>query len=323
MRKSLFAPYLPQASIPPLLAAGKLVIGTLRVNKRNRSDAYVATDVLDSDIYICGSKDRNRALEGDIVAVELLDVSSSAPLPLEVDRMADQMFFSPLEKVDEVWGTKKDKEEKKRKKEEQASFDPRASRDLRKLDKKKDDVEVEGQGMTLFEEEEVNDEQKPQFAGHVVAVLERAPGQLFSGMLGVLRPSSAATQQKQDAERREREGVDLRASTNGGGGGHSGPPPKIIWFRPTDKRVPLIAIREFPLFPFFFLWALEGDAKLIIEPIGRPGADISDGTSAGGFRRKIGKVRRPALRRVHQAVADLVVAPVRTTRRGARPDRRH
>jgi hypothetical protein len=59
-------------------------------------------------------------------------------------------------------------------------------------------------------------------------------------MLGVLRPSSAATQQKQDAERREREGVDLRGSTNG----HSGPPPKIIWFRPTDKRVPLIAIRK-------------------------------------------------------------------------------
>jgi len=23
-------------------------------NKRNRSDAYVATDVLDADIYICG-----------------------------------------------------------------------------------------------------------------------------------------------------------------------------------------------------------------------------------------------------------------------------
>ncbi|GJN92923.1 hypothetical protein Rhopal_005966-T1 [Rhodotorula paludigena] len=215
MRKTLFAPYLPQASIPPLLAAGKLVIGTLRVNKRNRSDAYVATDVLESDIYICGSKDRNRALEGDIVAVELLD-------------------------VDDVWGTKKDKEEKKRKKEEQASFDPRATRDLRKQDKKKDDVEVEGQGLLLFEDEEVTDDQKPQFAGHVVAVLERAPGQLFSGMLGVLRPSSAATQQKQDAERREREGVDLRG---GGSASHSpAPPPKIIWFRPTDKRVPLIAI---------------------------------------------------------------------------------
>jgi len=31
------------------------------VNKRNRSDAYVSTEVLDADIYICGSKDRNRA----------------------------------------------------------------------------------------------------------------------------------------------------------------------------------------------------------------------------------------------------------------------
>ncbi|BGP09894.1 Translational repressor [Rhodotorula toruloides] len=216
MRKTLFAPYLPQASIPPLLAAGKLVIGTLRVNKRNRSDAYVATDVLDADIYICGSKDRNRALEGDIVAVELLD-------------------------VDEVWGTKKDKEEKKRRKEEQASYDPKTARDLRKQDKKKDDVEVEGQGLLLFEDEEVTDETKPQFAGHVVAVLERAPGQLFSGMLGVLRPSSAATQQKQDAERREREGVDLRGG-HGQSNGSTQPPPKIIWFRPTDKRVPLIAI---------------------------------------------------------------------------------
>lgn len=127
-RKSLFAPYLPQASLPPLLAAGKLVVGILRVNKRNRSDAYVATEVLDADIYICGSKDRNRALEGDIVAVELLD-------------------------VDEVWGTKKEKEEKKRKKEENAAYDPKSAAG-RKNDKKKDDVEVEGQGLMLFEDEE-------------------------------------------------------------------------------------------------------------------------------------------------------------------------
>lgn len=127
-RKSLFAPYLPQASLPPLLAAGKLVVGILRVNKRNRSDAYVATEVLDADIYICGSKDRNRALEGDIVAVELLD-------------------------VDEVWGTKKEKEEKKRKKEENAAYDLKATSG-RKDDKKKDDVEVEGQGLMLFEDEE-------------------------------------------------------------------------------------------------------------------------------------------------------------------------
>ncbi|KIK68095.1 hypothetical protein GYMLUDRAFT_36925 [Collybiopsis luxurians FD-317 M1] len=210
-RKSLFAPYLPQASLPPLLAAGKLVVGILRVNKRNRSDAYVATEVLDADIYICGSKDRNRALEGDIVAVELLD-------------------------VDEVWGTKKEKEEKKRKKEENAAYDLKSTAG-RKDDKKKDDVEVEGQGLMLFEDEEVTDDVKPQFAGHVVAVVERMPGQLFSGTLGLLRPSSAATKEKQEAERREREG-------DKGDEPRRGPieRPKIVWFKPTDKRVPLIAI---------------------------------------------------------------------------------
>ena len=83
--------------------------------------------MLDADIYICGSKDRNRALEGDIVAVELLD-------------------------VDEVWGTKKEKEEKKRKKEENSAYEKSGAG--RKDDKKKDDVEVEGQGLMLFEDEE-------------------------------------------------------------------------------------------------------------------------------------------------------------------------
>ncbi|KAI6164911.1 SSD1 protein [Pisolithus thermaeus] len=189
-RKSLFAPYLPQASLPPLLAAGKLVVGILRVNKRNRSDAYVATEVLDADIYICGSK-------------TLLD-------------------------VDEVWGTKKEKEEKKRKKEENSAYDKGSVG--RKDDKKKDDVEVEGQGLMLFEDEEVTDEVKPQYAGHVVAVVERMPGQLFSGTLGLLRPET-------EAERREREG-------DRGEEPKRGPVerPKIVWFKPTDKRVPLIAI---------------------------------------------------------------------------------
>ena len=70
-----------------------------------------------------------------------------------------------------------------------------------------------------------------------MAVVERMPGQLFSGTLGLLRPSSAATKEKQEAERREREG-DRGEETK------RGPieRPKIVWFKPTDKRVPLIAI---------------------------------------------------------------------------------
>lgn len=82
----------------------------------------------------------------------------------------------------------------------------------------------------------VTDEVKPQFAGHVVAVVERMPGQLFSGTLGLLRPSSAATKEKQEAERREREG------DRGDEPRRPIDRPKIVWFKPTDKRVPLIAI---------------------------------------------------------------------------------
>jgi protein SSD1 len=186
-RKTLFTPYLPQASLPALLSDGQLVAGILRVNKKNRSDAYVTASDLDADIFICGSKDRNRALEGDYVAVELLD-------------------------VDEVWGQKREKEEKKKRKDitdsrtgstsnvegrprsdsgangdggqagsNEGGLRRRGSLRQRPTQKKNDDVEVEGQSLLLMEEEEVNDEQKPLYAGHVVAVIERVAGQMFSG----------------------------------------------------------------------------------------------------------------------------------------------
>ena len=187
-RKTLFTPYLPQANLPALLSDGQLVAGILRVNKKNRSDAYVTASDLDADIFICGSKDRNRALEGDYVAVELLD-------------------------VDEVWGQKREKEEKKKRKDitdtrsggssntserssrtdagingesgqvggHEGGLRRRGSLRQRPTQKKNDDVEVEGQSLLLMEEEEVNDEQKPLYAGHVVAVIERVAGQMFSG----------------------------------------------------------------------------------------------------------------------------------------------
>ncbi|KAL2207727.1 putative cell wall biogenesis protein phosphatase Ssd1 [Sarocladium strictum] len=237
-RKTLFTPYLPQATLPALLGDGQLVSGILRVNKKNRSDAYVTTQdgLLDADIFICGSKDRNRALEGDLVAIELLD-------------------------VDEVWGQKREKEEKKKRKDitdtrsgstnqgNQSSGNAddsqpgeggirrRGSLRQRPTQKKNDDVEVEGQSLLLVEEEEINDEQKPLYAGHVVAVVERVAGQMFSGTLGLLRPSSQATKEKQEAERAARDGGNSRHHDS-----RQQEKPKIVWFKPTDKRVPLIAI---------------------------------------------------------------------------------
>ncbi|KXJ92701.1 hypothetical protein Micbo1qcDRAFT_145766 [Microdochium bolleyi] len=236
-RKTLFTPYLPQATLPALLGDGQLVSGILRVNKKNRSDAYVTTSdgLLDADIFICGSKDRNRALEGDLVAVELLD-------------------------VDEVWSQKREKEEKKKRKditdtrsgsvsgnapsstangEENSAAEGglrrRGSLRQRPTQKKNDDVEVEGQSLLLVEEEEINDESKPLYAGHIVAVVERVAGQMFSGTLGLLRPSSQATKEKQEAERAARDGGRAQES-------RQQDKPKIVWFKPTDKRVPLIAI---------------------------------------------------------------------------------
>ncbi|CDF89191.1 ZYBA0S03-11298g1_1 [Zygosaccharomyces bailii CLIB 213] len=266
-RKSLFAPYLPQANIPELIQEGRLVAGILRVNKKNRSDAWVSTEgVLDADVYICGSKDRNRALEGDLVAVELLV-------------------------VDDVWDSKKEKEEKKRRKDASIQHDiislssnddyhndasatasttsnnitsnsasgsgnggsvgdeasaksganattdgeeqspsktgvkRRGSLKQRPTQKKNDDVEVEGQSLLLVEEEEINDDFKPLYAGHVIAVLDRIPGQLFSGTLGLLRPSQQA-----------------HNDNNNNNNNKQAQSPKIVWFKPTDKKVPLIAI---------------------------------------------------------------------------------
>jgi len=52
-----------------------------------------------------------------------------------------------------------------------------------------------------------------------------------------LRPSSQATKEKQEAERQAREGNSGRHQPE-----RQQDKPKIVWFKPTDKRVPLIAI---------------------------------------------------------------------------------
>jgi len=235
---------------------------------------------LDADIFICGSKDRNRALENDLVAVELLC-------------------------VDEVWGSKKEKEEKKRRKDQglvqqdllnsgedyhndatilsprkdstrRSSFvdDSTSHRDLlagamansgsdtssgadksegdaseqhpglkrrgslkqRPTLKKNDDVEVEGQSLLLVEEEEINDDFKPLYAGHIVAVLDRIPGQLFSGTLGLLRPSQSSSSGPSNSN------SNSNSNANNAQKDEPARKPKIVWFKPTDKKVPLVAI---------------------------------------------------------------------------------
>lgn len=114
----------------------------LRVNKRNRSDAYVYCEELDADIYIAGSRDRNRALEGDVVAVRLID-------------------------VDKVLQEKREKEE--------AKLVRNAAQARIRLPDEEDENEI------IFGGDEDVEVVKPKFCGVIVAILERAQNQVFSG----------------------------------------------------------------------------------------------------------------------------------------------
>ncbi|KAF9138554.1 hypothetical protein BGX30_009036 [Mortierella sp. GBA39] len=174
-RRPLFMAHLTYSDFHTLLTKqkNKYVQGVLRINKRNRSDAYVTVDSLpEGDVYICGSKDRNRALEGDVVGIELIDPEENPP--------------------------KTDGKDKK----------------TRRTEEGEEVVELE------------SDEVKPKYCGRVVSIVERSISQMFSGTLTLQRPSGSS--KKNDRKKQDEE--DQKGQ------------PRIVWFKPTDKRVPLIAI---------------------------------------------------------------------------------
>ncbi|GAA5817004.1 hypothetical protein MFLAVUS_010539 [Mucor flavus] len=186
-RKPLFASHLPFSSVVPHLKSNVLVSGLLRVNKRNRSDAYVFCEDINADIYICGSRDRNRALEGDHVAIRLIEV--------------DQVMLEKHEK-------------------EEAKLARNNGNPVVRKPDEEDEKEI------IFGGEEDVDLVTPRFCGVVVAILDRAQKQVFSGTLGLTRPSNKRS----------------RAGSIAGDDQRDSQVPRIIWFKPTDKRVPLIAI---------------------------------------------------------------------------------
>lgn len=159
-RRLQFEPFMDPLEIEVGLQDGSLIQGSLRINKRNRADAYVTSDHLDGDIYLFGSRARNRALEGDLVAVRLLDVEN-------------------------IWAMKKDRD---RKREEERNGG-------KKVTKVEDDDDAEDEDISDAEdgdenkivnedetdaETDLEDKAKPKYCGEVVGILERAE-QAFSG----------------------------------------------------------------------------------------------------------------------------------------------
>ncbi|CAO3651245.1 unnamed protein product [Mucor fragilis] len=167
---------------------GLLYKGVLRINKRNRSDAYVTCDNLDSDIFINGQHDRNRALDGDTVIVELLDLES-------------------------VWAKKKESMVQKREQRHSTAAE-RPPQD-------------EGQ----------DDKGKPKYVGKVVAITATNKNQVCSGILSIHRNAPAPVKipsQENEADTNtpaENEDEDSNKHI------------RLVWFRPTDTRKPVIAIQ--------------------------------------------------------------------------------
>ena len=62
--------------------------GSLRVNRFNSAEGYVGSESVGQDVLIAGRVAMNRALDGDIVAVELLPeeqwVRTARPCPVRV-----------------------------------------------------------------------------------------------------------------------------------------------------------------------------------------------------------------------------------------------
>ncbi|CAO3632123.1 unnamed protein product [Cunninghamella echinulata] len=72
--KLFFYPFMERLTALKKVEQGQLYTGQLRINQRKRLEAYVTCDELDDDIFIYGLNARNRALEGDTVIVELVDL---------------------------------------------------------------------------------------------------------------------------------------------------------------------------------------------------------------------------------------------------------
>jgi exoribonuclease R len=74
-RKPLYPVHLNDTDALAQVRGHKLFSGILRVDWQDSSDANVECEELDN-IYIYGSRNRNRAIDGDEVAVELVDVDT-------------------------------------------------------------------------------------------------------------------------------------------------------------------------------------------------------------------------------------------------------
>lgn len=214
-RRELFLPFLSPFEIEEKVQQGELYQGIIRFSK-NRQDAYVTADNLDSDIYIGGFRDRNRALHGDFVAVKLLDVDTVWNLRKEREA---KRFKDRQEKRDDL---------KRKQLEEERAQNGQAEEDLVDGDIEEVEEMVIEEEKETVEEDDEDEAPKPEFCGDVVGILDRPADATYSGTIVTSR---FADDQKTNIA----PGENNKPKEN---------PPRIAWFKPTDKKIPFLVLRN-------------------------------------------------------------------------------
>lgn len=91
----VYVEYAEHESVLEGLENGTYFQGRLRVNSRYRMDGYVTVDGISMDILVKGMEDRNRAFDGDLVAIELLPDAEWKPLKTEKGEESKSLVKPP------------------------------------------------------------------------------------------------------------------------------------------------------------------------------------------------------------------------------------
>ncbi|UYV82058.1 DIS3L2, partial [Cordylochernes scorpioides] len=99
-----FEAYMSIGEVQQSLKKGELVEGILRINPRNYEDSYITAPDGEMDIYIEGLHDRNRAMNGDRVAVQIKPPSdwkseSNYVVGLQQDALTHQVIVPKTPEV--------------------------------------------------------------------------------------------------------------------------------------------------------------------------------------------------------------------------------
>ncbi|TPX40120.1 hypothetical protein SeLEV6574_g06777 [Synchytrium endobioticum] len=219
-KPSLFDEYITPQQVQQGLRQGELHKGPIRINKRNRFHSYVSVEGRERDIFILGQRHRNRAFDGDVVVVKMLDGQELADAKSKFQLSRD---------------------------ERRLEGDERQKKVIMAMDETLDGMESsdgEDESTLLGADDEDEDFENP--FGKVVSIAERSPNQTFCGILTMDRWG-----------RKESE-----VPTKSYAGIH--PDFKFIWFKPTDKRVPLMTVSRSDV-PIEFLQDPDAFTKVLFR----------------------------------------------------------